>query len=149
MPSFNITIRGLEKAKLIPSTIERKLAEFRLELLPPLVEDFRRTEPADGRWPKSRRRKTIQQQTKGFIRGETVVVGTFHSRYARSLDTGGIVKPRPGKVLRFRNEEGEFVFTRKPIVHKRRPYFGRVLSQVPSIVSRVYDRVFADVTHGD
>lgn len=146
MPSFNIRIKGLERSREIPVNIERRLALFRQELVPPLVEDFRRTEPEGGNWPKSRRRKTIQQQTKGFVRGETVVIGTFHSRYARSLDTGGTVAPRKKKVMRFRGADGEFVFTSKPIHHAPRPYYGRVLSQVPTIVGRVYDRLFSDVT---
>lgn len=147
MPVFNIHLSGLKKSREIPVTIERKLTEFRYALVPPLVEDFRRSEPANSGWPKGRR-KSIKDQTKGVVRGKTVVIGTFHSRFARALDTGGTVEPRKKKVMRFRNREGVFVFTRKPITHAPRPYYGRVLSQVPVIVARVYERVFSDVTRG-
>lgn len=140
---MGVTIRGLERAKLIPSQIEERLHIFRYALVPPLVEDFKHTEPQGGKWPKGRRKK-IQDQTKGLVRGQVVIIGTFHSRFARSLDTGQTVKPRkPGGVMRFRNEEGEFVFTRKRIVHRPRPFYGRVLSQVPTIVGRVYRDVFS------
>jgi hypothetical protein len=145
--TFNITVRGLDRSRQIPLTITRKLQQFRYELVPPLVEDFKRTEPRNSGWPKGRR-KSLQDQTKGVIRGETIIIGTFNSRFARHLDTGGTVEPRKKKVMRFRGRDGQFIFTRKPITHHPRPYFGRVLSQVPSIVSRVYDRVFSDVTHG-
>lgn len=145
-----ITIRGLDRALLIPSQIEERLLVFRYALVPPLVEDFKQTEPRGGKWPKGRRRK-IQDQTKGLVRGQAVIIGTFHSRFARSLDTGHTVKPRkPGGVMRFRNEEGEFVFTRKPITHRPRPFYGRVLSQVPTIVGRVYNDIFSrGIASGD
>jgi hypothetical protein len=145
MARFNVRISGLERAKVIPSDIEARLARLRLELIPPLVADFIRTEPPGGKWPKGRR-GTIQSQTKGVLRGDTILIGTFHSRFARHLDTGGTVRPRkPNGVIRFRNQEGEFVFTRKPVTHAPRPYFARVLTQVPEIVSLVYDRVMSGV----
>ena len=145
--SFHVRVIGLDRSKQIPLTIGRKLREFRYELIPPLVEDFKRTEPRNSGWPKGRR-KSIQDQTKGVVRGDTVIIGTFHSRFARHLDSGGTVEPRKKTVMRFRGRDGKFVFTRKPITHAPRPYYGRVLSQVPTIVGAVYERVFADVTRG-
>lgn len=142
-----VRVIGLEKSKLIPNEIESALNRFRYELVLPLVEDFRRTEPPGGTWPKGRRR-TIQEQTNGIVRGSTVIIGTFRSRFARSLDTGNTVEPRKKTVMRFRNQQGEFVFTRKPITHRPRPFFGRVLTQVPSIVAHVYERVFSGIGRG-
>lgn len=144
MAGFNVRLFGLDRSKLIPSDIQAALTRFRYELVAPLVEDFRRSEPHGGTWPKGRR-KTIQEQTKAIVRGDAVVVGTFHSRFARSLDSGGTVEPRKKQVIRFRNQAGEFVFTRKPIVHSPRPFYGRVLSQVPTIVAEVYERVFGGI----
>ena len=142
MARLNVRLFGLDKSELVPQEITTKLAEFRQGLVAPLVADFIATEPQGGNWPKSNRRKTIQQQTKGVIRGEQVIIGTFHSRYARSLDTGQTVEPRKKQVMRFRGKDGQFVFTRKPITHAPRPYFGRVLEQVPTIVRRVFETVF-------
>lgn len=147
---FSISLRGLARSKEIPSEIEASLVKFRHELVIPLVEDMRRTEPRGDTWPKGRR-KTIQQQTKGIVRGPSVIIGTFHSRFARSLDAGGTVEPRPGKTLRYKGPDdgpGEFHFTRKPIYHAPRPFFGRVLSQVPVIVTTVYERVFSEIGRG-
>lgn len=141
---MGVTIRGLKQAETIPSQIEFALQRLKVEVTPLLVEDFIRHEPDGGKWPKGRR-KSIQKQTKGIIRGNRIIVGTFHSRYARSLDQGGTVQPRKKKVMRFRNELGEFVFTRKTIRHAPRPYFAAVLRNVPVIFRSVYERVFAEV----
>lgn len=144
---MGVQIRGLQRAKLIPRQIEAALERLKIEVTPLLVEDFRKNEPHGGKWPKGRR-KSIQTQTKGLIRGNRIIIGTFHSRYARSLDTGDTVAPRKKQVIRFRNELNEFVFTRKPIVHAPRPYFGKVLTNVPVIFRAVYEKVFAEVARG-
>lgn len=140
-----IRVNGLDRARLIPSEINERLDIFRRALVEPLVADFILNEPRNTGWPKPRR-KTIQQQTRGFVRGSFVIIGTFGSRYAETLDKGGVTAPkRPGGFLRFRDREGVFVFTRKPILHRARPFFGGILARVPAIVASVYEETFAGI----
>lgn len=144
MGDFVIRVDGIDRAKLVPNELNERLGRFRHELVEPLVRSFIESEPVNTRWPK-RRRKTIQEQTRGFVKGQFVVIGTFHSRYARALDEGAVVRPNRKQVIRFLNESGDFVFTRKPILHRARPFFGLVLARVPAVVSAVYEDVFRDV----
>lgn len=148
MSGIVIRVNGLDRAKVIPSEIEAALDRFRAALVEPLVADFIAHEPQGGRWPKPRR-KTIQDQTKGFVRGIYVIVGTFNSRYADALDKGATVSPNKKKVIRFRGRDGQFVFTRKPILHTARPFFGSILARVPTIVAAVYDETFSQIGEGD
>lgn len=139
-----LRLEGLDKAKLVPQEITGKLERFKRALVPPLVEDFIASEPRGGNWPKPRR-KTIQQQTKGIVKGDTIIIGTFSSRYARALDTGFTVSSgTKKKVMRFRGKDGTYQFVTGSIHHPARPYFARVLSQVPRIVLGVYEEVFSD-----
>lgn len=148
MTGIVIRVNGIDRARLIPSEIDAALDRFREALVAPLVADFIANEPQGGRWPKPRR-KTIQDQTRGFVRGTYVIIGTFGSRYANALDKGATVSPNKKKVIRFRGADGQFVFTRKPILHTARPFFGSVLARVPTIVAAVYDEVFAGIGEGD
>lgn len=143
----SIRVNGLDRAKLIPSEIEAALDSFRAALVVPLVADMIEHEPRNSGWPKPRR-KTIQDQTKGFVRGTFVIIGTFNSRYAKALDQGAVVTPHPGKTIRFRNQEGQFIFTKKPILHRARPFFAQTLARVPAIVAIVYDDVFSRIGDG-
>lgn len=139
-----IRVNGLDRAKVIPAELDAARERFKANLIAPLVADMIDQEPRNSGWPKPRR-KTIQDQTKGFVRGSIVIIGTFNSRYAKALDQGAVVSPKPGKVLRFRDQSGQFVFTRKPILHRARPFFGQVLARVPAIVAIVYDETFSRI----
>lgn len=129
---LGVNISGLDERKLaraigdaMPHVLERAAKDMRNEL--------------NQLAPTPR----VNYQTRRVGTKEVDVFSTHPG--AQAMSTGAFIRPRKGRVLRFRGDNGEWVYTRKPVRTKGTGYIARALRKRRQIVNRAVDAALKDI----